>query len=441
MHSNAIISVAPDKLPRSTLTRLCRDYKELMKHPIAGANATPMSSTNMAVWKAVVSGAKGSPMEGVSVYFGLEFPAEYPAKPPYAYFISPIVNKGGAYEADPKGRIVICNSLFGNYYNLHSDWGAGTGTGWSSSYTVSTILIQMTELISAGLLISNSKSQVETIKKAVIPEEYLIDIPEPTIISKHLTDEEVKTMDTEIKGPVCYALHGSHKETFLGVCIQGKSIYHGEYLSYEAYKNGVKSTSRDKLFSTWLPMYINPDHWSKNHKYLTEIFKSKTPSEIITMYAEPFIQTVYTFFTIKPKKISSSLIETLMIYYRTMKQLVLENSLDDEFEGELIMFLESNDVAIMESCEKANATIFILNKLLAMLFSDKFGWRETGLRIEILVCEWNTKKTETPTAIPYQELLKMGELLEVIKNYPIEWIDQNFGVVDTSTMKTINDIL
>jgi ubiquitin-protein ligase len=431
---------ATEKFPRSTVTRLCRDFNELMKYPIKGANAMPMDPTDISIWKAVVTGIEGSPMEGVQVYFGLEFSAEYPTKPPFAYFISPIIAISSSQHLDKKGRTVICNSLFSNYYNHHSDWGAGGAAGWSSSYTVSTILIQMTEMISAGLLISNKASAIKAIKGASIPKEYLIDIPEPTIISKHLTEEEAKTINTDVSGPKCYALQISHIDGFLGICVHKNHIYHGEYLSQEGLNKGVKSTSGDKIFSLWLPMFINADHWEKNRSQFNERFKKKTPSEIISMYSEPFITTIFNFFTKKPKKISNSFIETLMIYYRTMKQLVLENGLCDDYDSELMMFLESNDVAIMESCYKIDAINFLLNKLLNMILSDRFGWREIGLRMEILICEWNNKKTEDIVTISHIELFKIGELFEVIKNYPIEWIDINYGAVDPMTMKTIDDI-
>eukprot|EP00662_Eupelagonemidae_sp_cell21_P030989 gene30988-28951_t len=92
-------------------------YVTLDRNPIAGANAAPVDG-NILVWHA-------------------NFPADYPVAPPHAFFVT-----------DSKGRTAVCLDLFGNFKQIHTEWGKdGQASGWSSSYDVSTILVNMQAML------------------------------------------------------------------------------------------------------------------------------------------------------------------------------------------------------------------------------------------------------------------------------------------------------
>lgn len=82
--------------------------------------------------------------EGINFHIYIEVPEDYPISPPSAYFRSEIIYTSGAqYHVEGKG-ISICLNLLGNFAFVHTEWAAsGEASGWSPSYTISTILITL----------------------------------------------------------------------------------------------------------------------------------------------------------------------------------------------------------------------------------------------------------------------------------------------------------
>ena len=94
-------------------------------------------------WCANVILADGA-YAGTNFHIYIEVPPNYPAAAPSAYFKSSINYTSGAqYEVEGKG-ISICLDLLGNFAFVHSEWAtSGEASGWSPSYTISTILITL----------------------------------------------------------------------------------------------------------------------------------------------------------------------------------------------------------------------------------------------------------------------------------------------------------
>lgn len=83
-----------------------------------------------------------------AIHLELTFPAEYPKKPPSAAFLTHIPYFDGATETDAQGRQTICLSVLGDFATYHTEWGdAGEAQGWSSAYTVSTLLSVVSVMI------------------------------------------------------------------------------------------------------------------------------------------------------------------------------------------------------------------------------------------------------------------------------------------------------
>jgi ubiquitin-protein ligase len=80
----------------------------------------------------------------VNFHIYIEVPSDYPVAPPSAYFRSAICYQNGAqYDVEGKG-ISICLNLLGNFAFVHTEWASsGEASGWSPSYTISTILITL----------------------------------------------------------------------------------------------------------------------------------------------------------------------------------------------------------------------------------------------------------------------------------------------------------
>ena len=71
----------------------------------------------MQEWHITTLGPEGSKYEKVPFHWVMEFPDDYPATAPKAYF--PIKfsrgSHGGAMDTDSKGRQEICTNIFSNY--------------------------------------------------------------------------------------------------------------------------------------------------------------------------------------------------------------------------------------------------------------------------------------------------------------------------------------
>jgi ubiquitin-protein ligase len=261
-------------LKPDAIRRLMNDYKDLIKSPIALANAMPIDDADLKVWKCVVVGADG-PYKDVPVYFTLEFPSNYPNTAPYAYFNSPIEYDGGASIKDSKGRSV-CLDLFGNFSKIHTEW-ASQSSGWSPAYNVKTILLQMQSAIMDKYL-DTSKESVSKLKNYKVPDELKMDIPTDS------TDTKLSEIILDMSQ--CYitgTLINTPGEVFGYGISAGRQLNSPcEILSEKAFSSGTRKSTTNQSFDIFLPLYINKDHWEKNGlekkalNAIDHIYKQKT---------------------------------------------------------------------------------------------------------------------------------------------------------------------
>eukprot|EP01038_Epipyxis_sp_PR26KG_P011546 gene11546-15465_t len=102
-------------------TRLRKEYKELIKNPIADIRAVPRE-TNVLEWHYVVNGPKGTPYEGGWYHGMLIFPSDYPYKPPSIQMIT------------PNGRFKTHTRLCLSMSDFHPE-------SWNPLWSVGTILM------------------------------------------------------------------------------------------------------------------------------------------------------------------------------------------------------------------------------------------------------------------------------------------------------------
>lgn len=270
----------------SAVTNLYNNFKELQKNPIVGANAM-FNEDNIFKWYCTVVGSEGSPYEGVPLRFTLEFTNDYPNSPPNAWFDTYFAYYGGAQMRDEKGRIGVCLDIFGNFGKVHTEWKNNVGSGWSPSYTVSTILVTMQALLSDRSLISTRPEDIQRTRTSSL--QYICpftlhDGSDRTKWIPHvfLSQEEVneyKTSNNIVSevpsyNPltdeyICYISKKSKQNgAILGFGIHVENARIGilsspcEYLSRESFDAGTRQSTFKKPFEYWLPILVESHDWT-----------------------------------------------------------------------------------------------------------------------------------------------------------------------------------
>jgi ubiquitin-conjugating enzyme E2 D/E len=81
-----------------------KEKNELHANPIEGVTADVIEESDMFKWQASISGPTNSPYEGGTFFLRIDFPVEYPFKPPKVNFTTkvyhPNVNENGGVCLD-----------------------------------------------------------------------------------------------------------------------------------------------------------------------------------------------------------------------------------------------------------------------------------------------------------------------------------------------------
>ena len=88
--------------------RIERELRELSKSAIANVTAGPKNESDLFEWEAIIIGPGDSPFQGGIFKLNINFPSDYPFKPPKVGFVTPIyhpnINKSGNICLDILGR-------------------------------------------------------------------------------------------------------------------------------------------------------------------------------------------------------------------------------------------------------------------------------------------------------------------------------------------------
>jgi ubiquitin-protein ligase len=241
------------------------------------------------------------------------FPSDYPIKPPDVGF--PIdfgYTEGASYiksDGPLKGMMVICLDILGNFAHVHNEWAGVKGSGWSPSYTLTSLLVNMQTVILDSIE-CKSESQLATTKAAWerYAKENSIEVPsaktssvldydslrsDQEVISaiKVLENkfgqlicqelgaiiEKIKSQQVETKPSIdpdifCWFTSANYTEDIMGYGIklkpQGRIVFlstDGNYISYSAYSNqNLRQYPTKETFDFFLPGWINPVHSSES---------------------------------------------------------------------------------------------------------------------------------------------------------------------------------
>ncbi len=110
----------------STLSRLNKELEELTNNPPTNCSAGVIDD-DMFHWQATILGPQGSPYEGGIFYLRINFPQDYPFKPPNVSFITKI------YHCNINSAGSICLDILKEQ--------------WSPALTISKVLLSICSLM------------------------------------------------------------------------------------------------------------------------------------------------------------------------------------------------------------------------------------------------------------------------------------------------------
>lgn len=110
-----------------TTRRIHNEHKEMMKNPPANCSAGPVSDTDIFSWNATIMGPDNSPYQGGVFYLKIDFPADYPFKPPKVRFTTKI------YHCNINATGGICLDILKDE--------------WSPALTISQVLLSICSLM------------------------------------------------------------------------------------------------------------------------------------------------------------------------------------------------------------------------------------------------------------------------------------------------------
>ena len=109
------------------INRIQNELKDLIENPVQNCSAGPIED-NLTKWQATIFGPDDTPYAGGIFKLDIEFPNEYPFKPPKIYFLTPI------YHCNVNKRGGICLDILKEQ--------------WSPALTISKVLLSLCSLLS-----------------------------------------------------------------------------------------------------------------------------------------------------------------------------------------------------------------------------------------------------------------------------------------------------
>ncbi len=109
------------------LKRIQKELTEFNKEPPEGFTAGPVDDSDMFKWEASITGPEESPYEGGTFQLSMEFPKDFPFKPPKVEFTTKV------YHPNVKSTGTICLDILKD--------------AWSPEITVSKLLLAIQNLL------------------------------------------------------------------------------------------------------------------------------------------------------------------------------------------------------------------------------------------------------------------------------------------------------
>ena len=107
--------------------RITKELQEIIKDPPASCSAGPIDNEDVYKWEASIMGPSGSPYSGGVFNLSIDFPTNYPFKPPKVRFVTKIYHPN-------------INSSGGICLDILKD-------NWSPALTISKVLLSICSLL------------------------------------------------------------------------------------------------------------------------------------------------------------------------------------------------------------------------------------------------------------------------------------------------------
>lgn len=109
-----------------SLKRISMELKDLRKDPPSSCSAGPVGE-DLYIWEGCIFGPEDSPFHGGVFNLSIQFPVDYPFRPPHVKFITKI------YHPNINSSGLICLDIL--------------KTQWSPALTISKVLLSITSLL------------------------------------------------------------------------------------------------------------------------------------------------------------------------------------------------------------------------------------------------------------------------------------------------------
>jgi len=349
------------------LKRIQKDLASLMKEPVIDAAASP-SNGDLTFWDAIIRvPITHSKQSHADLHFNILFPSDYPqSAPSIGFTISFPYSLGASYvksDGPLANKLVLCLDLLGNFDHVHTEWKQSVGSGWSPSYSVSSLLLNLQTILTEldGSLDQKSRDKlVEQTEKFYRenPEKHL-DVPtaasaaavkvaamlskEGLKLAKEIGIDDnaqkiqklvefesmllAKSCESILKisstspkideNIVCYTSGVNYTEDILGyglsVVRKGRQVNistPAELLSKGAYESGVRVSTNKQGFTYFLPAFIN-----KEHAEQSGVWKSTLQNMIVKIgkevYNIPEAEQTRSVYEILPRLINTLVLEMM----------------------------------------------------------------------------------------------------------------------------------
>jgi ubiquitin-protein ligase len=127
---------------KHAIKRLHMDLQEVILNPLPTVSAGPVDDSNMFLWHGNIAGVEGTPYEGVVFHVTMTFPQTYPYDAPRVELCTSIVHP------NIFGKWICLDMLENEWWVDHAGQKkSDKGVGWSSGYSVQSILVQLQALL------------------------------------------------------------------------------------------------------------------------------------------------------------------------------------------------------------------------------------------------------------------------------------------------------
>ena len=367
--------------------RLLKDMDEIKNNaiPTVGVTAEPLED-NLFLWHGNIKGPEGTEYEGGVFHIEITIPQSYPQGAPTVEILGVDLPHPNVF-----GRS-ICLDMLNNE--------RGTSRGWSSGYTILSVLIQLQSFLFEKFY--DTQDRKLQIKKAIeTANQYKCSKKSckhggklaawPAFNVKETTEESFKVCESEKqlfeKELVCYHTKLTHNENALGLGLTISRVPRTglikqaspclDYISLKAFiKEGVRVSSTNEKFTHWLPLYFGANKDRTLHlakKAISMICTSHTKrfKEELVLDVFPKILITLAFQMMDEKRHCSIRILRILAHAYCLYLLFIETypNLMGEIEKQMTEFVKDENKRTKDNI--ANLGAFLSNLMVAFKMDQK----------------------------------------------------------------------